>query len=1321
MSQIVEKISKELQGAYSSEIAAINQANSLKIISSDIYTEEERFIYELLQNAVDSFSDTNREGMDVKITLKNGYLAFMHNGAAFSDADVEGICGIGNGTKAKNSKKIGYKGIGFKSVFAHSENVIIKSGGHCFAFDKAYWTSKFKYEMPWQIIPLPANIPFGQDYDNKYDVCTYIKLKNYETISKTVLKLFENSDFLLFLGCKNVCISYYLDGTLVASLRKLTNDKNVTLYKNNRVDSQWLVHSISPSEATIPENIRELIAEDENTPEKLKNSWSFDLSFAISLDQERKMTPIKNSVVYTYLPTSVSMGLPFLVNANFITDAGRQQLHINSEWNKFFVSKIPGEFLMWVSTLSRANENFIDVLPLPMETSSPLSFAFNGALSAAINDIAFIPTKNSVRKANEVFMDRMGIASQFSISDIVEHINREYSKSFDEDSLIGNKGGAILKKYGVFSFDKKCFKKLFDDEEAFANLNVDSNERLIRFLHSYYDENISDQSDLLATLKQTKFLMMENGQLASPTGMLFPSIYYEEREYIRKAAVLNSELYYRISDDNEIVKWLSSLGLEKASDISVVRNVICEEGFINEDNAIDVGRFLFGVSQKEDLFGEISDYYLQDIKFLSKQGTLMKIDELYLGHAYNPDFDIEPVLNQDIYVSEDYIDSDDDPDEWKIFLKKMGISASLNMNLRKIEREDILKHYSIFSNAFEQSSKKGYPSYNGNIYYFYGSSFSVMYFPLVDVFADENQHDFGRLLWSHILTQEKPSFSSVQDYIIGYSGIFPRELPLSPYINDKIFAEATLSNLQRFPSVDGRMLLAREMFLNSQINIELIGAHLPMIDLDSEVDESWLRLLPFKRDLSIDNLLSILTSVAEDDASEEKERVGRIYNRIADCYSLQSDDIIAKIRQWGDENYILSTDGRFIRPTELSYITIGGFNSKQSPYFDGGSNIDGVIELLHLMGVTIITPDNIHYKIGGKVENKSIPTRLKSVLSALALIKCELGSQGYDKCTDELSELIDSSRFFQCESIILTYGDDDNTIEKNTFASDGCFYYTSSLRAATIEPLLSPLCNFLGIEGKERELFILLIELDMDGIKENLKEKGYDVDLIEDSGKSIPSLLGLVEAEVADENERLKKKIAELEESLAGMVRTDGAIIGKGDIQKLEHQKRIEAQLEAQRFLKSMKPDWEFPQGYGEMDADGNSYCDTRLRVTTLEGEKAFVLKSHKVESAPFKITVMEWDYISDYHAKIFVYTGTDIKEIDPEDLIRNQSSVSVSFSTKNLDVEERIREFAHAMHYFKELHFDFESFDLSAQAASIRGMYNKHDGFQVAATDDDI
>lgn len=209
--------------------------------------------------------------------------------------------------------------------------------------------------------------------------------------------------------------------------------------------------------------------------------------------------------------------------------------------------------------------------------------------------------------------------------------------------------------------------------------------------------------------------------------------------------------------------------------------------------------------------------------------------------------------------------------------------------------------------------------------------------------------------------------------------------------------------------------------------------------------------------------------------------------------------------------------------------------------------------------------------------------------------------------------------------------------------------------------------------------------------------------------------------QLSDEIKELKQQIADLNEYIEKLKGIGGVTIEPGDAQDLEKKKRIEAQLEAQKFLKSIKPDWKFPLNYGEEDADGNPYCDTRLRVTTPEGEKAIVLKSHKMESAPFKITVVEWDYVSEYHAKIFVYTGTDIKEIDPEDLLRNQSSVSVSFSTKNLDVEERIREFAHAMHYFKELHFDFESFDLSAQAASIRGMYNKHDGFQVAATDDDI
>ena len=70
-------------------------------------------------------------------------------------------------------------------------------------------------------------------------------------------------------------------------------------------------------------------------------------------------------------------------------------------------------------------------------------------------------------------------------------------------------------------------------------------------------------------------------------------------------------------------------------------------------------------------------------------------------------------------------------------------------------------------------------------------------------------------------------------------------------------------------------------------------------------------------------------------------------------------------------------------------------------------------------------------------------------------------------------------------------------ITKHTFGNNNEFYYTGELRPASIEPLLLPLCKYLGIRGKEKELFIMFFET-LDAIKQNLKDKGYNVDLIED-------------------------------------------------------------------------------------------------------------------------------------------------------------------------------------------------------------------------------
>ena len=91
---------------YNNPDQATTQEQSLIQLSSGIYTEEERFIFELFQNAVDAF-DNSTNCLNVKITIQKGYLVFMHNGQAFSKRDIEGLCDVGNGNKTKDIKKIG--------------------------------------------------------------------------------------------------------------------------------------------------------------------------------------------------------------------------------------------------------------------------------------------------------------------------------------------------------------------------------------------------------------------------------------------------------------------------------------------------------------------------------------------------------------------------------------------------------------------------------------------------------------------------------------------------------------------------------------------------------------------------------------------------------------------------------------------------------------------------------------------------------------------------------------------------------------------------------------------------------------------------------------------------------------------------------------------------------------------------------------------------------------------------------------------------------------------------------------------------------------
>lgn len=1092
---------------------ATSQANSLILLSSGIYTEEERFVFELLQNAVDAHNDVFGI-LNVRMMIEGGYFVFMHNGDAFTERDIEGLCDVGNGNKMQDVEKIGYKGIGFKSVFMRSSNVIVESGGYCFKFDKSHWDNHWdknwnveefgpkddfkKYLMPWQIIPIEAQPPIQID-SKGFNVVTYIKINETATLEKKITKLLSNSQFLLFLKSKNIRMDFIVNDRTKSWISKLQNDDKVILSANGVEESRWLLYVNDKVE--VPSELKEAISSDINTPDKLKDVNTFDLSFAIALDKNGKLKRLdkEESIVYTYLPTSYRFGtegFPFLVNANFITDAGRQQLHKDSEWNKLIFSKIPSEYLTWMSHISTNHKNYWEVLPeKSYGRGNSLETIYADNMERAIKEIAFIPClQNANQKVlvSEAFMDRMGIADAISVDALVKHINRTYSHSFDIKNQISNiwKGSKILHSYGVFIFDKQKLKGLFDDKMAFDTISSELDAKLINYLFDYYLQNKTEQEELISILQTTRFLLDENNSLWLPGELFFPSSYKEQNAFADNAKILHQDIYNAISVNKEIVDWLSSLGVEHLSDVTFIKNVICKNGYITKENAIEVVRFLFLVNKKINIFEEVGRYYLGDLKFLSKNCNLAYAQDLFLGSFYKPETDLEKVYDGDIYISNDYCNNED-VSEWSLFLKKFGINDTLSLTPVKL---NCTKSYSFLEELKTKFGKEYNVGSWGNPFYYSFSYFEINYAPFVLTSVCSNA--FQKLIWSTILTNE---YISKTDYVKGSAGFWPASRTFKDLDKDNFIVWA-FRNIQLFPSSNGKMLKPSELFLNTDEIRSIGGAYLPIIDIDGTIHDSWQELLPLRNTISLNDCLEILTSISHDidNVEENKERICKIYQRLIELDAL-SDSNRTKIKEWASSNLILSKENTFISPSELSHITLDGFNSKNRVYIGNPSNRDKIIELLALMGVKIITSESIKTEFESETESHKLKNILIEKVSALALLASGEDADEilYKSNKSNLLELIGQTYFYHCERIRLTYGDSNDVMEKHTFANKNAFYYIGDLRPANIEPLLTPLCKYLGIRGKEKELFIMFFET-MDGIKQNLKDKGYKVELIED-------------------------------------------------------------------------------------------------------------------------------------------------------------------------------------------------------------------------------
>jgi len=412
-----ESYVKSLEREYKSVIGIglDSLKGAIKRISYDINRKPETFIFELLQNA-DDYPDKKIGCVVVSFKIVGEYLVFQHNGLPFSGNNVRALCSVDAGDKGYDFEKIGYKGIGFKSIFKHSNYVVIHSGGFTFKFDENYHRSK-GIDTFWQLIPIWTDLSelpeiVQNQVSNNFNVTVIIKpeegnsqLKSYE---ETFNAIFKDERVLLFL--RHVEHFYFRGAT--------TN-----IVKRRDSDS-WIISKLDA--VIVPDELQKIlnakIKVDDRIPQKYEDIEKTVLTFA-TRKIEGKITSTEQAHLYAYLPTDLDFGFPFLLNGDFIPDGGRHYLHADLEWNQFLFREAGKNLLKWIAVLWSENNDIgaYDMLPdekklvseRPGDEKEILLKCFLDGLSEEKNVTKFIAIEtNELCTVSEIVLDDTGLFSK---------------------------------------------------------------------------------------------------------------------------------------------------------------------------------------------------------------------------------------------------------------------------------------------------------------------------------------------------------------------------------------------------------------------------------------------------------------------------------------------------------------------------------------------------------------------------------------------------------------------------------------------------------------------------------------------------------------------------------------------------------------------------------------------------------------------------------------------------------------------------------------------------------------------------------------------
>lgn len=831
--------------------------------------------------------------------------------------------------------------------------------------------------------------------------------------------------------------------------------------------------------------------------------------------------------------------------------------------------------------------------------------------------------------------------------------------------------GDSLKPYGVTSFNNLALGKLLEKSSIYiSNLTDEEYSTFLRWMIGFSSSQTTGFHDIL---RNTKFIPNEKNTLIEPVNIFIPSDYRDENELADEANVIRPSLFHALNRD--VINWLMDLGVQEMSNLSVIETVLCKDGFISKDNAIDVMRFIFDCDKKENIFSNIDSHILSQLKILTHGGQLKSASELYLADIYNPGCKIEKYYPLDIFIDSSYPRLSSEISDWGTFFRKLG--AGNDIELSSIDYRAgswVMSDYTISSCVSKAKNTEYVHSYwNGNNYYL-GCAGGVRITTLSSPFLNpkmlpdnSDTFDFYQNFWSRIFSGDTPKRDD--DYIFGLTG---NGYSKKAFLKDdkylgKSFIEWVISKWAVIPASDGKLHTISNVLSNNSANIDTFGSYFPVCSI-STINSSWNNLLPFKKDLALQDYLDILEKISNDDSnekiSENKDKILRIYDRIYDAISDFSDSSseIIKLKNWGKTHKLLSKELKFEYPHDLCLLSsrISGVKISNQAFHQKYQENDRFAAMMIAFGVNMISDHRVE-GLDEALEMPEVRKKIENKIDFLTVISTSerFSVDSWNESRLKMIEAVEKLNFFKTNSIRIVYG--TQPIDKPIYVKDNNLYYVGKFGAGVQELLTSDIVRLLGLNKGHQTTFLTILRMsDFEELKDYLFQKGYDTSF-------------LIEPELPQKLEPSHGNaiLGGEEPSYGGLTKEQMKVA------LVEAKDAILAKLTCEGYDTS-SAQWDGWTCVDGIRKDGKEY--------------PLVIRSNKSGRNTI-LSEIDWNQLMKPNAMFVVNTSNGIGTINFKQLLKSKENITIRFGSENLDVESRISRLADAFSFFKGMQFDFESY----------------------------